>query len=800
MKQAMLLLCVCTTYFFSWSQKYQIQDAETKESIPFVKVYPNVGKPVLADLGGYYERGENVTEVTLKMMGYRDTTIVLDPTNLVLFLMEQASELEEVTILPGVNPAERIMEQAIKNRKSNHPKSDVSFTCNTYSKFMFTMDQDALASISDTTTDSNLVDLKRFFGKQHLFLLESTSKKYFKPPFKEKEVITAYRVSGFNDPMFSTFANQLQSFNFYDNQFDILGKSYLNPLALGSIRRYLFILEDTIFNPSGDTTYIIRFQPRRDKNFDGMKGTLYINTDRFAIEKVIAEPAVKEGGLAYPTIVQEYARIEGKWFPVKLSTEAIMTSLKLDSKLEKGYLVGKGNTYIEDVVLNADMKDTRFNAVFIETEIDANNKDSVHWENNRNTSLSEKERMTYTVIDSVSQAENLNGKLELLQSLAQGKIPLGYFQLPITRIINYREYEGFRLGAGIETSPKLSKRFMVGGYGAYGFRDKMFKYGGYTRFRILPRQFFDVELRYQEDIVERGGTEWVSESMGFTQNSLYRNFYVAQMDKQRLGELAFTGYIFPRLKFRMAGTYQRIGFTEGYKYTWRDTTMNYKTGFENAEASLELIWSIREKVISLGTKRVSMGSKWPILSLKIAQSIPELSKDKVNYTRASVKIFQNINIRAVGRFSYLLVGQTSSGDVPLLFQHVATGTGRNWNLSVENTFETMPASSYYSKSLGAAFIRFEFKELKTNKKWTAPQFGIHHGYGIGDKPDFANHTIPYYSLEKGYAEAGAYVHSLIVLNSIGFGVGGFYHYYGNISPYFKDNFTAKVCLKIRLIN
>lgn len=784
----------------SWSQQYQILDLETAEPIPFVKVYPNTGNPFLADLDGLFKAPVGATQVNLKMTGFRDTTFVLTAKDTLLYMRVEASLLDEVTILPGVNPAERIMEQAIKNRKKNHPKSDVSFSCRTYSKFIFTINQDALASVSDTVTDTNVLEMKKFFDKQHLFLLESTSNKYFKPPFKEKEVITAYRVSGFNDPMFSAFANQLQSFDFYDNQFEILGKSYLNPLALGSIRRYLFILEDTTLNASGDTTFTIRFQPRHDKNFDGMKGKLYINTDRFAIEKVIAEPATKEGGLAYPTIVQEYKRIEGKWFPVKLSTEANFPGILFSSKLKDGYLVGKGNTYIDDVVLNAAMKDTRFNAVFIETEIDANERDSTHWNESRNIQLNDKEKTTYQVIDSVSEAENLNGKLELLQSLTQGKIPLGYFQMDINRLVNYREYEGLRLGVGLETSSKFSKRVMLGGYGAYGFRDKMFKYGGYASYRILPRQFLDVEVRYQQDIIERGGTEYLAEPVRFSQNSLYRNFYISQMDKQRLGELAVSGYVFPRLKFRLAGSYQRIGFTQGYQYQWRDTSMFYKTGFENAEASLELVWAIRDKVMSLGTKRVSMGSKWPTISIKIAKSIPQLSKDDVDYVRASAKLFHNIPIRAVGRFSYTLIGQTVRGDAPLLFQNVGQGSGGMWNLSVENTFETMPASTYYARTLLASFVRFEMKEWKTKSKWTSPQFGVHHAFGIGSKYDAGKHTIGYQSLEKGYGEAGLYFHNLLTINTIGLGLGGFYHYYGNTGPDFKDNLYVKICLKVRFLN
>lgn len=791
-----LFTLLLTQTFFA--QQIQIQEEISHAPIPFVKVYPKTGKPFLSDLDGRFDNPPGNTHVTLKMTSFRDTTIEITG-DMIVFMQEQASEIDEVVILPGVNPAERIMELAIENRKKNHPKSDVAFKYDSYSKFVFTINQDALAQISDTTADTNLLDLRKFFDQQHIFLLESTSTKFFKPPFKEKEIISAYRVSGFSDPMFSTFANELQSFNFYDNQFDILGRSYLNPLALGSIRRYLFILEDTTITAPGDTTYTIRFQPRRDKNFEGMKGTLYINTRGYAVEKVNAEPAENNGGM-HPRIIQEYTLVDGKkWFPYKLSTEVVAPGLLLSSKIKDAYLVGKGNTYIDHVVLDADLKDERFNAVFVETARDANTKDSTHWEEKRKYDLDNKDLRTYEFVDSLSKEENLEGKLKTLQSLLQGKIPLGYLQADILRLMNFRDYEGFRLGIGLETSDKLSTRFRVGGYFAYGFKDKMWKYGGYGKVTLFPKYFLDFEARYQEDIVERGGTGLTSEPVITQLNSFYRNIYIRQMDKQRIGEAAFSGYVFPRMKFRLSGSYQRISFTEGYRYQWSKPEMGSVDHYEVAESSLELTWAIRDKVMSLGTKRVSMGSKWPILTLKVTKSLPGVTAAKIDYTRATGAVQQIVPIRAVGKLTYVLMGTVVEGDSPLLLQQVGQGTGGMWKLSAANTFESMIAATYYSSRMTALFTRFDFKAIKTNKKWTRPQFAIHHAIGYGSKEDMSRHSIAFNSLDKGYAETGLLANSVLIFNQIGFGIGGFYHYAGGvISPKVEDNITAKFTLSIAL--
>ena len=87
-----------------------------------------------------------------------------------------------------------------------------------------------------------------------------------------------------------------------------------------------------------DTTFTIFYRPRLGKTFSGMTGHLYINTNGYAIEKVIAEPYKDSTGITLK-IIQEYDLIDGKkWFPSKLTTEMDMRALKLDSDLESAYV------------------------------------------------------------------------------------------------------------------------------------------------------------------------------------------------------------------------------------------------------------------------------------------------------------------------------------------------------------------------------------------------------------------------------------------------------------------------------
>lgn len=795
MKRLIILFLLLTGV--SYGQKIQVLENTTLESVPFVKVYPVGGNPFLADIDGYFQLPDNCEQFTLRMNGFADTTYHNEgQTSVILRVL--GNDLEEVVVLPGINPAERIMELAINNRKKNHPMGDETFRYTSYSKFLFTLNPDAVAAISDTTTDTTLIDIRDLFSKQHLFLMESTTEKSFEPPFREKEIITAYKVSGFSDPMFSTFASELQTFNFYENQFDLLGQSYINPLAFGGIRRYLFILEDSTVNAPGDTTFTIRFQPRKDKNFDGMKGTLYINSRGYALEKVIAEPAEKSESLE-PKIIQEYVLIDGmKWFPKKLSTEAVFPAFRLNSKLKDGYLVAKGTTYIEDIRLGLDLSKVKFNAATVQTADDANEKDSAHWNQNRTYQLNQKETTTYQQIDSLSKANDLEAKVSVMSSILEGKIPVGYIQFDLNRLLDYRDYEGYRVGLGIENSKKWMKRATVGAYVAYGTRDKSWKYGGYGKVMLFPKQFISLEGRFQQDLVERGGYQFLAVERGLNVDALYRHLYIRNMEKQRLAEVAVSGYVTPNLKWLVSMNYQRVQFTQGYAYTNSDMPIGATQHFEVAEATMEWIWTIREKVMYLGNKRVSLGSKWPKLSAKWAQSIPNVFHSALQYARLNVDLQQDIVIRGAGKLSYLISAGKTIGNVPLYLNQVALGTGGNWNISVANTFETILPSAFYATQQAAVFTRFTFKALKTGMKWTTPQLVLHHAMGTGSFDRAQDHTVVFRTMNKGYYEGGLLLNKLLNIGSTGFGIGGFYNYGAYASSNWKDNVTLKIGLTVGL--
>ncbi|OJX39394.1 MAG: hypothetical protein BGO87_05315 [Flavobacteriia bacterium 40-80] len=824
----LFLLLIFPTVFFA-QKTLLVAEFPEVEGIPFVQ-YTDNGVKKVGDINGYISISPESRFVTLKSFGYYDTTVnVLSlKDSAVIFMRAENALLDEIKIKPGVNPALRIIDNVIANRKKNHPKSDMAYKADTYSKFLFSMDslfdnsfatnpfQDSLlrrwynidttamntAKAADTLQKPEMDSLDKqqgelidqFFSKSHLMIMENASIKEFMPPYREKETITAYKISGLNSPYLANFANEIQAFSFYDNTFELLGSSYINPIAFGAPKKYAYILEDTILTERGDTTFVIRFLPKVNKNFDALYGQLYINTSTWAIEKVIAEPALKGDKIFYIRIIQNYEFIENKkWFPTSLITEFSAPDLKINNKI----LNGKGFTQVKSIVLNPQLKKRDFNNIIIETEEDAGTVKEDKWKEERTVALTEKEKNTYQTIDSVAKATNLNERIQALEYLLKGKVPIGYINLDLTKIIDYNMYEGYRLGAGIETSRKFSKIVTIGGYFAYGTSDKGWKYGGFTDFLLNKKNNVHLKVAYHDDVLDRGMVDFETKPRELSLRSYYNNFYIRNKEKQRSAKLSIYGKLWSNFQMGAIADYQRLWFTESYQYITDDNKLLQKTDL--LEVGTEMIWTPGAKWSLIEGQYFKIKEVFPTVKFKLIKNIPSVS-DAFDYWRMRLDISQVHKIYRFGRIEWLLTGSKTIGNAPLFVQNTPLATGGRFHLTIPNSFETMLPNTFYATEYAALFFRWTTESWATKLKFFQPSLSVHHAMGIGRMSDKGRHAnaLTFHTMEKGYYESGLVVNKILCASTIGLGVGVFYHYGPYSQPKAADNFTYKLSLVISL--
>jgi hypothetical protein len=76
-----------------------------------------------------------------------------------------------------------------------------------------------------------------------------------------------------------------------------------------------------------------------------------------------------------------------------------------------------------------------------------------------------------------------------------GKLEFGQYQ----KTYSYNEIEGHRFRAGVRTTDEFNEKVRVGGFLAYGTKDKRFKYGANLDYIFNPLPRLSAHLNYSHD-------------------------------------------------------------------------------------------------------------------------------------------------------------------------------------------------------------------------------------------------------------------------------------------------------------
>ncbi|MEN9639821.1 MAG: hypothetical protein RLZZ262_1690, partial [Bacteroidota bacterium] len=597
-----------------------IVDGESEEAVAFAAIIQQgTNNGGFSDIDGQFSIQVTPSDapILFQAIGYRSVELKCTMIQGTIHMYPDHIALKEVVIRPGVNPAERIIRAAIANKNNNHPEKTGSFTYESYNRLAVGAQLDSnLVHYPDSLAmkDSSTQQMYEFFDKQHLFLLETVSKRKFLPPNHSEETIIANRVSGIKNADFFVLATQLQSFSFYDDEVNLLSKRYMSPLADNSVSKYLFILENTTILQN-DTIWTISYRPRKNKNFDGMEGVLFINSNQYALQQVTATP--KESTAQTIRIQQQYQLINNRrWFPVQLNSTIIFGAMLVNNVP----MVGDGKSYIKNIEFDKPLKPSEFSPVILLLDKEAALANDSIWNVHRGATINAKDSTTYHVIDSLGKANNLDKKMKALESLMQGKWRLGPIDLDLNRLMSFNQFEGFRGGAGIHTNDALLKHFSIGGYYAYGFKDKGHKYGGDAIVFLNKKRGIQIKAAYSNDVQETGGNQLEKLESGLIK-SVYPLF-VNRMDRRETTEISLRGRWWSNLSGSTGVTHQTIRANEAYQWLQpaSDALTIVRQQFELLEGNLTLRYAPGEKIIRMGNREVPVAGKWPVSIVRFAKS------------------------------------------------------------------------------------------------------------------------------------------------------------------------------------
>ena len=97
-----------------------------------------------------------------------------------------------------------------------------------------------------------------------------------------------------------------KAISFYNHSFQLFGETgsankmqtdYVSPLCDNCLGVYRFQLDETYIQ-GNDTIFEIQYFPKKTRNFNGLKGTLLVSSNGYALSRIEVQPA--ETGLTVP--------------------------------------------------------------------------------------------------------------------------------------------------------------------------------------------------------------------------------------------------------------------------------------------------------------------------------------------------------------------------------------------------------------------------------------------------------------------------------------------------------------------
>ncbi len=800
-----------------------IYDTISKAPLAFVSVtIKGTNKGVVTDIDGHFSLEQLPWQATLLIsyIGYKTKEFTIgknDPANLIFFIERVAGQLKNVVISTKDNPAHRIIRLLQQNKKKNDPGYKPAFKYNAYtiaalsagSRFWNMNSADTsrqkkqsveklVAKTKDTAGDKLGALLAQRFKENYLMLTESYTERIFRYPNKTKETVLATKVTGIKNAEFGITGSDFQPFGFYKDYLQMTSGAYVSPVIDGSISMYKFRLTETLPHER-DTTFIISFEPRAGKNFNGLKGVIYINSDGYAIENIIAEPADETGLIFTFRLQQKYERVQGNWFPAQLNTTLSQKDLLSDSVM----LYWDTRCYITNTIFSKTFLRSDFSDVQIEYHPLAGRRSDTAWKLMRADTLNQKSKMTYETFEMLPEKyKDMIGKAnKAIKILSIEGIPWGKIDIPFKYILSgINKYESFRLGAGLQTNSLFSKRISVGGFGGYGLRDKAWKYGANMFLNIDQRTNTGIRFNYCRDIIEPGNVDYFVRNGSVFSNQSLRNFLRSRMDSIEQFKVDLSTKLLPFLQSDI-WLLNELRNPAGYEYAFKDAVTNKDLRkFRNTELGIGFRLTHGESFTWMGRAKIRTKPATTQLLLQVSKGIKDLLNGDLNYTKAAIQFNHSFHFKKLGQTSFQIEAGQVWGNVPYsyLFNTKATHSGKI-SVYVPNNFQTAGLYEFVSSRSAGLFMQHNFGNLLFKPKNISirPEILLMQNITYGTLANAsAQKNIDFKVPEKGLFESGVlvknlYRKNLLSLAYIGLGGGVFYRYGHYALPKAIDNWVFK---------
>ncbi|MGO4913331.1 DUF5686 family protein [Leeuwenhoekiella sp. W20_SRS_FM14] len=685
-----------------------------------------------------------------------------------------------------------LMQSAIDRGIVNNPQAVLKhYSYTTYEKTIIT---DSIANQTNS----------------HSFFTEKVALNNYNEANGFKEEVLGINMAGFKEPRYEVLGITLQSRSFYDEDFVIFNYRYAGPLSKRGLKNYnyQFVGDTIILNRPG---FAVSFQPKRPETIPGLEGILYLDAATMALQKV--HISINDELLARIEQEYEYIAENEVYLPKssKLYIEKGESSKRLSLFRGKVSVGTIEKNPVKEAIQGRYLLSTSYNTNFnlsesaalehsnlaIEVMEDAEEKPESFWEKYRTQGLSQRDLNSFDYLDNVVKTENIERRLAMINNFGIGYYTVDFFDFDLTYPLKFNNYEGLRLGLGGVTNARFSENFRLEGYTAYGFKDKVLKYGFGGGVLLNESHGAWLSLSYSDDLQETGSFNYLTDRrvyslfeprlVNITQFFDFKTFRLNQ-------EYQITPKILSEFQFAKTNVLQ----TQDYSFVLGDDTYSE---YDITEATFGVRWSPSSKFMRSEKGTVEIYDGYPKITAQISKGISGLLKGDFDFTRVGAKFFYQVERLNKSTTEFLIEGKMAFGEVPLthLFHAYPNAPTKEtimqrFSVAGVSSFETMYFGEFFSDRIASLQIKHHLRPFNLGEKFQ-PEMVFITRYAIGDISNIERHQdVTFGKLNKGFTESGFEINKIL----FGFGTSLTYRYGANSLPNFADNIAFKFTFNLQL--
>ena len=703
----------------------KITEKGSNVPIPYVSIFfKGTITGTMSDLNGNYNlsSAKAGTTVEVSAVGYKTQVLTVKlktVTKLDIELEEDIVSLAEVTIKPGENPAIPVFRQIIEHKKVNNPSNFPSWQSNLYTKTEIDIKNikgslQKKKMLKQFTFVFKYIDSLEIEGKTFLpvFFTETVSK-YFHNSNNNtnREEIIANRASGMTSDMITQFTGKMyEGVNPYDNYIMITDIGLISPLNSLGLQFYQYFLRDsTIVNDH--KIYEISFRPRlpQDPTF---KGKFWIEEGTWALTKIDIQLSAKANvnflnNLQYSA---EYQKSGERWVPRK---ELLIADLDMqkDKNSERIGLMGrKTNVYQEFTFAEPPPVEVKQKNAIIVSE-DAVKKDELFWDKSRPFELQKREAGIYAMVDSIKNVPLYKTVVEYLYMFYYGYRDIGKIEIgPYYYMYSSNKVEGTRLRLGARTTTKFNPNLRLNGYGAYGFTDEDFKYGGGLEyyFSKKPRAMIAIQGSHDYELLGKSSNSFSTDNILTSFLSKNPNTKLNMIDRvdatfNKEWKVGYSNQLSVSSAHIFSGPY--VPFI--------DPLGNIVPSIKTGEIKLNSRYAPKEAVVQDGFERNTFGNYNPVLNIGVTAGIKGFLGGDYDYLKLDLNFADKIKLNPIGYMTFYFQAGKIFGDVPFPLMKIHEG---NETFAFDlYAFNLMDYQEFVSDTYASLFLEHHFQGFFLNK-------------------------------------------------------------------------------------